>query len=772
MTAAHSTPTIGATVHGFPRIGRQRQLKFALDAYWGGRSSAEQFDQVAYGVRLDALYTMSGAGLTSIPVNSFSWYDQMLDASVLFGAIPERFAGIDGDHRLGGISAAQYFAMARGTDSIPPMEMTKWFDTNYHYLVPEIGPSTAFTLDPTKILAEFDEAASRGYSARPVIPGPWTYLALAKPAEGSPEGFAPLDRLDELVGLYAELLGRLAERGVAWVQLDEPALVRDLSPNDVQRVASAYAVLGGASSRPALYVATYFGTPDEALPALAQSSVEAIGLDLTRGATPDLVDGLDLSDKTLVLGVVNGRNIWRTDLTSALDGLRGWTSAGARLAVSSSCSLLHVPYDVRGERELDPALRDQLAFADQKLQEVLALQRALDDGTDGLTEIFEASDAAAAARDRVPGVRVDSVRERLASVAEADRTREDREQRTAAQRERLNLPGLPTTTIGSFPQTRDVRRARAQRRAGTIDENEYVRQMQRHIEEVIDLQKNLGLDVLVHGEPERNDMVQYFAEQLDGYASTENGWVQSYGSRCVRPPILYGDVTRPEPMTVSWATYARDRADQPVKGMLTGPVTMLAWSFVRDDQPRSVTADSVALALRDEVADLEAAGLPIIQVDEPALRETLPLRAADQKEYLAWAVGSFRLATGGVRVDTQIHTHLCYSEFGEIIGAIDQLDADVTSIEAARSKMELLDDVKKNGFGSALGPGVWDIHSPRIPSTEEIVDLLRAALATLEPGRLWVNPDCGLKTRSYDEVEQSLAHLVEAAQQVRAEAGV
>ncbi len=772
MTQSHPTPAIGATVHGFPRIGRDRQLKFALEAYWSEPtgSTAQRLDHAAKAVRLDALYTMSGAGLDTFAVNTFSWYDQMLDASVLLGAIPHRFAGIDGDHRTGGISTAQYFAMARGTADIAPLEMTKWFDTNYHYLVPEIGPDTEFALDPTKLFDEFEEAKSRGYQARPVLPGPWTYLSLAKAAEDAPQGFTPLDRLADLLPVYRELLELAAARNVRWLQLDEPALVHDLAARDVDRIGEVYAALSGDFPRPALHVSTYFGAPVEALPALTSSSVEAIGLDLTRGVTPELVAAArPASTTTLVLGAVDGRNVWRTDLTRVLGELRGWGDLDTRLAVSSSCSLLHVPYNTRRENAIDPALREQLAFADQKLTEIVALQRALDGQTDLASEAFEASDAAVARRADVPGRQRPAVQERAHAVEEADRHRADRTHRRAAQQARLGLPLLPTTTIGSFPQTAEVRQARARFRAGAIDETSCVERMHEHIDQVLALQTRLNLDVLVHGEPERNDMVQYFAEQLDGFVSTEHGWVQSYGSRCVRPPIIYGDVARPKPMTVDWATYAQSRSDRPVKGMLTGPVTMLAWSFVRDDQPRSVTADHVALALRDEVADLEAVGLAIVQVDEPALRETLPLRAAEQQEYLRWAVGAFRLATSGIRADTQIHTHLCYSEFGEIIEAIDGLDADVTSIEAARSKMELLDDVREQGFGGQLGPGVWDIHSPRIPSTDEMITLVRSAVRSLGTDRVWVNPDCGLKTRGYAEVEESLRHLVEAATIVRGE---
>ena len=771
MTQSHPTPAIGATVHGFPRIGRDRQLKFALEAYWSEPtgSTAQRLDHAAKAVRLDALYTMSGAGLDTFAVNTFSWYDQMLDASVLLGAIPHRFAGIDGDHRTGGISTAQYFAMARGTADIAPLEMTKWFDTNYHYLVPEIGPDTEFALDPTKLFDEFEEAKSRGYQARPVLPGPWTYLSLAKAAEDAPQGFTPLDRLADLLPVYRELLELAAARNVRWLQLDEPALVHDLAARDVDRIGEVYAALSGDFPRPALHVSTYFGAPVEALPALTSSSVEAIGLDLTRGVTPELVAAArPASSTTLVLGAVDGRNVWRTDLTRVLGELRGWGDLDTRLAVSSSCSLLHVPYNTRRENAIDPALREQLAFADQKLTEIVALQRALDGQTDLASEAFEASDAAVARRADVPGRQRPAVQERAHAVEEADRHRADRTHRRAAQQARLGLPLLPTTTIGSFPQTAEVRQARARFRAGAIDETSCVERMHEHIDQVLALQTRLNLDVLVHGEPERNDMVQYFAENLDGFAVTQNGWVQSYGSRCTRPSILWGDVSRPKPITVDWTTYTQSLTDKPVKGMLTGPVTILAWSFVRDDQPLRETANQVALALRDEIADLEAAGIAVIQVDEPALRELLPLREADHADYLDWSVKSFRLATAGVRPDTQIHTHLCYSEFGQIMGAIDGLDADVTSIEAARSKMEIVEDIAAAGYPRAVGPGVYDIHSPRVPSVEEITELLTGAVKAIAVDQLWVNPDCGLKTRRYAETTPSLEHMLAATREVRA----
>ena len=773
MTTQQPRTTIGATVLGYPRIGRDREIKRALEAYWKHDITIDDLRSAGERTRIQALDTMSGAGLETVPVNTFSWYDQVLDTTVLVGATPRRFADVaPSGEELSGIDAATYFAMARGVDDVAPMEMTKWFDTNYHYLVPEISPDTIFALHADKPLAEHAEAAARGVSGRPVVVGPWTYLALAKAADDAPDDFDPLTRLDDLVGVYAELLATLADAGVDWVQLDEPAATLDLSETDAGRLRAAYDRLAAIERRPRLLVATYFGDPAEALPALAKTKVEAIGVDIVRGpAVADLASIPELATKALVVGAVDGRNVWRTNLRQRLAELVPFLGFARDISIGTSCSLLHVPYDVARETAIDPALREILAFADQKLAEVVTLQRALTEGPDTVHDALEASDRAAANRSAIPGLRNDSVQRRLATVDDSQRRRPPRAERAPEQAARLGLPDLPTTTIGSFPQTAEVRSARAKRVAGRIDEQQYADQMRAEIDRVVALQERVGLDVIVHGEPERNDMVQYFAEQLDGYAATAHGWVQSYGSRCVRPPILFGDVVRPEPMTVEWATYASSRTDKPVKGMLTGPVTMLAWSFVRDDQPRSVTADQVALALRDEVGDLEAAGIGIIQVDEPALRELLPLRAADRAAYLAWAVDAFRLATSGVATATQIHTHLCYSEFGEIIGAIDGLDADVTSMEAARSRMELLGDLAAQGFDGAVGPGVYDIHSPRVPDAEEVGDLVTAALEALPARRLWINPDCGLKTRGYEEVEAALTHLVSAAKQARTRVG-
>ncbi|MFF5208260.1 5-methyltetrahydropteroyltriglutamate--homocysteine S-methyltransferase [Streptosporangium sp. NPDC000396] len=731
------------TILGYPRIGPDRELKKAVESYWAGGIDSTGLQEAARALRERTWTELRDAGLTGIPSNTFSFYDHVLDTSVMVGAIPDRFTALDGLER--------YFAMARGAQGIAPLEMTKWFNTNYHYLVPEVGPQTRFRLAWEKPLAEYGEARRLGIETRPVLVGPLTYLLLSKSTEAS---FTPLRLLDDLLDVYAELLERLATAGVTEVQLDEPALAADRSAEELKALARAYDHLGGLSHRPRLLVATCFGEIGDALPVLAATRVEAIGLDFVAGpgnlTAAASIPGL--ANKTVVAGVVNGRNVWRTRLPDALSTCAALLGLAGEVVVSTSCSLLHVPLDL----EREAAMPEGLAFARQKVAEVVAIGRAMREGPDAVVPAVPA---------RAP---VDArVRARLEALGEGT-ARAGHAERAAIQRAALRLPPLPTTTIGSFPQTDAVRRARADLREGRIDRATYEAAIRVEIDSVIALQEDIGLDVLVHGEPERNDMVQYFAEQLDGYATTEHGWVQSYGTRCVRPPILFGDVARPEPMTVGWTVYAQSRTGSPVKGMLTGPVTMLAWSFVREDQPLADTARQVALALRDEIRDLEAAGIRIIQVDEPALRELLPLKAADRDAYLAWAVAAFRFATSGVSDSTQIHTHMCYSEFGEIIGAIGDLDADVTSVEAARSRMELLDDLRTAGYTRGIGPGVYDIHSPRVPEIGEIEQALRLAARVVEPERLWVNPDCGLKTRSYAETEVSLRNMVTAARRIRA----
>ncbi|WP_433799049.1 5-methyltetrahydropteroyltriglutamate--homocysteine S-methyltransferase [Actinomycetospora sp. CA-084318] len=751
---------IGSTVLGYPRIGPRRELKKALESYWAGTSSAEDLQAVASEIRAGTRTDL--AALDSQPTGTFSFYDQVADVTALLEAVPPRFRP---DGRRSGSALDEYFAMARGTESAPPMEMTKWFDTNYHYLVPEIGPDTTFRLAERTPVDLYREAVEGGVrNGRPALVGPVSYLLLAKAAAGAPAGFDPLRRLDDVVAVYAELLGELAAAGAGWVQLDESAFVQDRSEAELDALRRAYERLTSVSPRPSILTVFSYGDPAEALDVIARTDVEGVALDLV--TAPGLVDRIPsttgLRDKTLVAGVVDGRNVWRTDLPRVLSRAATVLGGVGELAVSSSCSLLHVPYDVSVEDALEPTVTARLAFAREKVAEVALLGRALtQEGTEDLRQaVADASTNRRAAAD-------ETVRDRVAAVEAADRTRSAYDVRRKAQAAELGLPDLATTTIGSFPQTPDVRKARADFAAGRLDATDYTKRMQDEIERVVRLQSDLGLDVLVHGEPERNDMVQYFADTLPGFATTKLGWVQSYGSRCVRPPILHGDVSRPEPITVEWAQYAQSLTPKPMKGMLTGPVTILAWSFVRDDQPLGVTADQVALALRDEIADLEDAGIRIIQVDEAALRELLPPRRADRGAYLDWAVGSFRLATGGAADETQIHTHLCYSEFGDVIDAIDGLDADVTTIEAARSRMEILADLEEVGYSRGVGPGVYDIHSPRVPTRDEIAALIAEARRAVPDDRLWINPDCGLKTRGYAEVEPTLRALVEAAVEAR-----
>jgi 5-methyltetrahydropteroyltriglutamate--homocysteine methyltransferase len=765
------------TVLGYPRIGPRRELKKAIESFWAGRTSARDLEQAAAALRTRTRTRLVELGLdpsdASIP-SDFSFYDQVLDAAVVVGAVPDRFAHLL-DAGTGRLNLAGYSTVARGAGEDAPLEMTKWFDTNYHYLVPEIGPDTTFRFADDRPVREFTEGLAQGVLTRPVIVGPVTFLLLAKAADGAPAGFAPIDRLADLLPVYVELLSAFAAAGATWVQLDEPALVSDSIEVAPQRaidaLVEAYTRLAtdlARPDRPAILVAAPYGSLGAGLPALASTGVDAIGVDLVRGDVPGApVPGLET--KTLVAGVIDGHNIWRADLGAALDRLESLGGLGAAaVTVATSTSLLHLPHDIDDEPALDPTLRGWLAFADQKVGEVVTLSLGLTKGRDAVTDLLEAARAAAATRPAAPGVVRPRVRDRLAGLTDADFRRGDYAARKAAQAARLQLPPLPTTTIGSFPQTPEIRKARAAHAQGALSTEGYETEMRAEIRRVVDLQERIGLDVLVHGEPERNDMVQYFAENLDGFAATQNGWVQSYGSRCVRPPILWGDVSRPAPITVRWSAYTASLTAKPVKGMLTGPVTILAWSFVRNDQPLADTANQVALALRDEIADLEAAGIGVVQVDEPALRELLPLRAVDHAAYLDWSVASFRLATSGVRTETQVHTHLCYSEFGEVIGAIDRLDADVTSIEAARSKMEVLADISAQGYPRGIGPGVYDIHSPRVPSEAEVAALLGKAVGSVPADQLWINPDCGLKTRRYEEVTPALEHIVAAARTVRA----
>ncbi|WP_144628708.1 5-methyltetrahydropteroyltriglutamate--homocysteine S-methyltransferase [Arthrobacter woluwensis] len=771
MTA--QTPFPAASLLGYPRIGRRRELKKAVEAYWAGKIDAAALDAAAKEIQLGSARRLVELGLdepAAVP-GTFSYYDQVLDAAAHLGAIPARFGNLLTDE--GVLNIDGYFTLARGSREQQPLEMTKWFDTNYHYLVPEIGPETDFRLTSSRVVEEFQYALANGIETRPYLVGPVTFLLLSKASDDAPAGFQPLSRLEDVLPVYVELLSKLAAAGAGWVQLDEPALVvdQDIPAEQLDAaVTRAYEVLTAAVERPQILVSTPYGSLDGQLGALAASNIEALHVDVFKGAVPSEAALAALGSKTLVAGVVDGHNIWRNDLAASaavLDALKG---SAARVTVSTSTSTQHVPHDVAEETKLSEQLKSWLAFADQKAVEVKTLASYLADPAAAQAAIDEAS-AVIASRATAEGVRREEVRARTAALTAADFTRSDYAVREAAQEAALQLPALPTTTIGSFPQTSEIRSARARNIKGELNDAQYEQLMKDEIKRVVDLQEELGYDVLVHGEPERNDMVQYFAENLEGFDVTVHGWVQSYGSRCTRPSILWGDVTRSAPITVAWAEYAQSLTEKPMKGMLTGPVTILAWSFVRDDQPLGETANQVALALRDEITDLEAAGIKVVQVDEPALRELLPLRKADQPAYLKWSVDSFRLATAGAQDATQIHTHLCYSEFGVIIDAIDGLDADVTSIEAARSRMEVVHDLESHGFGRGVGPGVYDIHSPRVPGEAEVTELLSTAVKHVPSRQLWVNPDCGLKTRGYEETEASLRNLVEAAKAVREEIG-
>ncbi|WP_371628390.1 5-methyltetrahydropteroyltriglutamate--homocysteine S-methyltransferase [Streptomyces sp. NBC_00341] len=768
MTPKPAAAAARATVYGYPRQGPNRELKKAVEGYWKGRVTAGALRETAAELRRSSWKQLADAGVHEVPTGDFSYYDHVLDTSVMVGAVPQRHRAAVAADALDG-----YFAMARGTQDVAPLEMTKWFDTNYHYLVPELGPDTVFSADSTKQVTELREAVALGHSARPVLVGPVTYLLLAKPAPGVAAGFEPLTLLDRLLPVYAEVLADLRAAGAEWVQIDEPALVQDRTPAELNAAARAYRDLGGLTDRPRLLVASYFGRLGEALPVLAKAPVEGLALDFTDAAAANLEDLAavgGLPGKRLVAGVVNGRNIWINDYERSLSTLATLLGLADRVDVAASCSLLHVPLDTAPERDIDPQILRWLAFAEQKTAEIVTLAKGLARGTGAITAEIAANRADLASRANSPITRDPAVRARTAAITDADgRRSQPYTARAAAQRAHLGLPLLPTTTIGSFPQTNELRTARADLRAGRIDTAGYEERIRAEIGEVIAFQEKTGIDVLVHGEPERNDMVQYFAEQLTGYLATQHGWVQSYGTRYVRPPILAGDISRPEPMTVRWTSYAQSLTGRPVKGMLTGPVTMLAWSFVRDDQPLGDTARQVALALRDEVDDLEAGGTSVIQVDEPALRETLPLRAADHAGYLDWATESFRLTTSGVRPDTQVHTHMCYAEFGDIVQAIDDLDADVISLEAARSHMQVARELAAHGYPREAGPGVYDIHSPRVPDADEAAALLREGLKAIPAERLWVNPDCGLKTRGWPETKASLENLVAAARTVRGE---
>ena len=755
-----------ATTHnlGFPRIGGQRELKFALEDYWAGRQTEQELAITATDLR--RRHWQQQAGLDFVPVGDFSLYDQVLDMSVTLGNLPERAAGKQGSE----LDAYFRAARGRGASDSPCCataagEMTKWFDTNYHYIVPEFTADTRFELNPERLLAQLAEAQKQGVKAKPVIIGPVTYLWLGKTSDGSNR----LDLLERLLPAYSQLLEALADAGADWVQIDEPALVTDLDANWRYAFNLAYHQL--KANRPKLLLATYFGELRDNLQLACELPVAGLHIDaVSAPAEVSRVADWLPSHKILSLGVINGRNIWKSDLNNILDWLEPLNEKlGERLWLAPSCSLLHVPVDLAREQELDTEIRSWLAFAVQKLDELQTLAKALNEGRTAVRSELAENRIAIESRRRSSRVTNPTVQKAVAAVTpELGNRQSPYPQRIAKQRQILSLPAFPTTTIGSFPQTPEIRQARLQFRKGKLSGTQYTEQMQAEIARCIEAQEKLGLDVLVHGEPERNDMVEYFGEQLDGYAFTRFGWVQSYGSRCVKPPILFGDIRRPRAMTVDWIRYAQSLTDKPVKGMLTGPVTILNWSFVRDDQPRKDSCLQLALAIREEVQDLEKAGVNIIQIDEAALREGLPLRQSDWANYLDWAINSFRIAANGVEDGTQIHTHMCYSEFNDIIEAIARMDADVITIETSRSDMELLDAFRNFEYPNDIGPGVYDIHSPNIPDKDHIINLMTLAAERIPAERLWINPDCGLKTRKWEEVTPALETMVAAAQALRA----
>ncbi|MAQ66025.1 MAG: 5-methyltetrahydropteroyltriglutamate--homocysteine S-methyltransferase [Sphingomonadaceae bacterium] len=761
--------TVSVASLGFPRIGPRRELKFALEKFWAGTISPAELEEAAQGLRTATWARQKALGVDWLPSNDFSLYDHVLDTSVMLGAIPARYGLASG--QAAGLET--YFAMARGATggatcghahgSVTAGEMTKWFDTNYHFIVPEIEPETRLQLGHIKPLQDYLEAKAQGFETRPVILGPVTWLSLAKEY-----GSDPFDLLEEVLALYATVLARLDEAGAEWVQIDEPILVTDLTDRQRRAFTRTYAKLGRAG--PKIMLATYFGGLENNLSLAASLPVAGLHIDLARA--PEQLDAVVKAvpqNRLLSLGVVDGRNIWRADLAALLDRLEP-LAAQRDLVLAPSCSLLHVPVDLQLESRLDDELKQWLAFAVQKIEELDLLRRALANGRKSVAAELAASARATEARKTAARIHDRTVSERIAALTPDMRERRaGHAERVKTQSEVLNLPLFPTTTIGSFPQTGAVRKARAEYSRGVLDGKSYDAFLHQETERAIRWQEEAGLDMLVHGEFERNDMVQYFGEKLAGFAFTVNGWVQSYGSRCVRPPILYGDVSRPEPMTVHWWRYAQGLTDKPVKGMLTGPVTILNWSFVRDDQPREASCRQIALAIRDEVLDLEAAGCKAIQIDEAALREGLPLRERDWPAYLDWAVDCFRLAAAGVGNQTQIHTHMCYSEFNDILPSIGAMDTDVISIETARSQMELLAGFASYRYPSAIGPGIYDIHSARVPREDEMVALMRLAQKHLRPEQLWVNPDCGLKTRGWDEVKPAIAAMVSAARTLRAE---
>ncbi len=758
---------------GFPRIGAYRELKSAVEKYWKGESSQDELKAVAASIRATNWKSQQTAGINFIPSNDFSFYDDKgLDMIALLGATPARYGKKAGEN----VDLTTYFAMARGAQGngldVKAMEMTKWFDTNYHYIVPEFEKGQKFALSSSKIFDEYTEAKNIGVETRPVIVGPVSFLLIGKTHS---ENFNQLDLLPALLPVYEQILAKLADLGAKCVQIDEPCLVLDLPSGAAEAYKNAYAAISTLAKSKGLkiHLTTYFGALKENLQTAVALPVDALHVDLVRA--PEQLDAvLQAAPAGLVisLGVVDGRNIWKNNFAKSLDVVnKAVAKLGKdRVIVAPSCSLLHSPVCLNSETTLDAELKSWLAFANQKVQEIATLTKAANEGEAAVAAAFAENKKAQDARKTSPRIHNDAVKKRVASITpEMANRKSPYNVRAKQQQADLKLPLLPTTTIGSFPQTKEVREQRASFKAGKITAEQYKKFLQEETVRCIKFQENIGLDVLVHGEFERNDMVEYFGEQLNGFVFTKFGWVQSYGSRCVKPPVIFGDVSREKPMTVEWSVFSQKQTKQYMKGMLTGPVTILQWSFVRDDQPRSQTCKQIALAIRDETVDLEKAGIKIIQIDEAAVREGLPLRKSEQQDYLKWAVDSFKITASGVEDKTQIHTHMCYSEFNAIIGSISDMDADVISIETSRSQMELLEVFSKFKYPNEIGPGVYDIHSPRVPTQGEMEDLLRLALKNLAPEQLWVNPDCGLKTRGWKEVEPALKYMVDAAKAVRAD---
>lgn len=753
---------------GYPRIGEKRELKKATERYWKKEISASELEESGKTIREKNWKTQKDAGIELIPVNDFSFYDQMLDMSLMLGVIPERFR----EHR----ETAELdlrFLIARGGETPQEVagEMTKWFDTNYHYIVPELDGNSSFIAKPTKLLAELEEAKNLGINAKPVIIGPVTFLRLAKYYRQENSISARLQLLPELLKGYESILKSIAAQNVEWIQIDEPVLSLDLCNEEKQALATAYSYLKASAGNTKIILANYFGTLDDNLATAVELPINALHVDLVRGETelPAILDAVEPKSLLLSLGVVDGRNVWKNDFVHSLDIIK--TAADRlgheRLMIAPSCSLIHSPVTLRNEAKMSADIKSWMSFAEEKLSEVALLAKVATDTASHQSAIDENVNVMDSRKNH-PDVHNQEIETRYKNINPKDYDRAATfAERIKEQQEHLKLPVFPTTTIGSFPQTKEIRKARADFKKAAIDEKSYDDFMKKEIQSVVKIQEDLDLDVLVHGEPERNDMVEYFGEQMSGYVFSQNGWVQSYGSRYVKPPIIYGSVGRPNPMTVYWSSYAKSLTTRPMKGMLSGPITMLQWSFVRNDQSRDKTAFEIALALRDEVVDLEKNGISVIQVDEPAIREGLPLRRKNWSSYLKWSVDAFKLSTAGVKNSTQIHTHMCYSDFNDIIDSIAALDADVISIETSRSQMELLQCFKDFKYPNEIGPGVYDIHSPRVPTTEEMKDLLDKASKVIDPSKLWVNPDCGLKTRQWAEVTPALEHMVAAAKALR-----